>query len=85
MASASASAQETVAAAGKLSLAHKLGLAAAGVVVFAVSWKLFLQPVAEALVVVALLVLILAGIGKLVGWVGRKDASKSDASSEEQA
>ena len=68
-----------------MSLAQKLTLAAAGLILFVVSWKLFLQPVAEALVAVALLVLILAGVGKLVGWVGRKDAANQDGSPEERA
>ena len=80
VASASASAQQTVAAARKLSLLHKLGLATVGLIALLISWKLFLRPVVEGLVGVALLVLLLVGIGKLVARIGRKDA---DADAEE--
>lgn len=54
--------------ASRFSLLQKVGIGVVSLVVFVVCWKLFLKTIVEAVLGLAILLLILVAIGKLLGW-----------------
>lgn len=74
---ATEAAQGVAKSASRFSLLQKAGIALASLVVFVVCWQLFLKSVVEAVLAVALLILILVAIGKLLGWTNSLKKNKN--------
>jgi hypothetical protein len=77
-AKASEAAKEAGKTASRFTLLQKVGIAVASVVVFVVCWKLFLKTIVEAVLAVAILLLILVAIGKLLGWTKALEKKDED-------
>jgi hypothetical protein len=66
-----------------LSLGTKIGLGVGGLLIFLVTWEFILAPILMALISVAFLALIIAGILKLVGFFDKDDEDSDEDSGDE--
>jgi hypothetical protein len=62
-----------------LSIGAKIGIGVVSLVTFLIAWELILGPLVMALISIAFLVLIVAGILKLVGFFDKKDEDEDEA------